>query len=306
MPEWIGKTVGKVRIDKYLARGGMAEVYLGSHLTLERPVAIKFLHSYIEQDADLLSRFHREARVVAGLRHPNLVQIFDFDTTDGHPYIVMEYLKGPTLANYLRRLHERKERIPPHQVARLLKGLTAALDYAHEQGVIHRDIKPGNILLNSRADEIPFDKPLTNDVEAILTDFGLVRIVDAASQTASGMVSGTPAYMSPEQARGGQVDHRTDIYSLGVVLYEMLAGRVPFEADNTVTILHMHIHTPPPPIPGIPTQVQAVIDRALQKNPGDRYQTSREMAIDFYLAIGMVTQAEIIRKPDSLSTPPTE
>ena len=296
MPEWIGKTVGRVRIDKYLARGGMAEVYLGSHLTLERPVAIKFLHSYIEQDADLLSRFHREARVVAGLRHPNIVQIFDFDSTDGHPYIVMEYLKGPTLANYLRRMHERHERIPPHQVARLLKGLTAALDYAHEQGVIHRDIKPGNILLNSRADEISFDKPLTNDVEAILTDFGLVRIVDATSQTASGMVSGTPMYMSPEQARGDKTDHRTDIYSLGVVLYEMLAGRVPFEADSTMTILHMQINSPPPPIPGVPGAVQAVMNRALTKNPEERYQTSREMAVDFYLAIGMTAQAETIRE----------
>src|SRR5215207_3713958 len=296
MPEWIGKTVGRVRIDKYLARGGMAEVYLGSHLTLERPVAIKFLHSYIEQDADLLSRFHREARVVAGLRHPNIVQLFDFDTTDGHPYIVMEYLKGPTLATYLRSLHERHERIPPHQVARLLKGLTAALDYAHEQGVIHRDIKPGNILLNSRADEISFDKPLTNDVEAILTDFGLVRIVDAASQTASGMVSGTPMYMSPEQARGDKTDHRTDIYSLGVVLYEMLAGRVPFEADSTMTILHMQINSPPPPIAGVPAAVQAVMNRALTKNPDDRYQTSREMAVDFYLAIGMTAQAETIRE----------
>ena len=296
MPEWIGKTVGRVRIDKYLARGGMAEVYLGSHLTLERPVAIKFLHSYIEQDADLLSRFHREARVVAGLRHPNIVQIFDFDSTDGHPYIVMEYLRGPTLANYLRRMHERHERIPPHQVARLLKGLTAALDYAHEQGVIHRDIKPGNILLNSRADEISFDKPLTNDVEAILTDFGLVRIVDATSQTASGMVSGTPMYMSPEQARGDKTDHRTDIYSLGVVLYEMLAGRVPFEADSTMTILHMQINSPPPPIPGVPSAVQAVMNRALTKNPEERYQTSREMAVDFYLAIGMTAQAETIRE----------
>ena len=296
MPEWIGKTVGRVRIDKYLARGGMAEVYLGSHLTLERPVAIKFLHSYIEQDADLLSRFHREARVVAGLRHPNIVQIFDFDTTDGHPYIVMEYLKGPTLANYLRRLHERHERIPPHQVARLLKGLTAALDYAHEQGVIHRDIKPGNILLNSRADEIPFDKPLTNEVEAVLTDFGLVRIVDATSQTASGMVSGTPMYMSPEQARGDKTDHRTDIYSLGVVLYEMLAGRVPFDADSTMSILHMQINSPPPPIAGVSAAVQAVMNRALTKNPEDRYQTSREMAVDFYLAIGMTAQAETIRE----------
>jgi serine/threonine protein kinase len=306
MPEWIGKTIGKVRIDKLLARGGMAEVYLGTHLALERPVAVKLLHSYIEEEPTLLERFHREAKVVAGLRHPNIVQIFDFDSTDGHPYIVMEYLKGPTLATYLRNLHQRKKRIPSDQVASLLNGLTAAIDYAHEQGVIHRDIKPSNIVLHNITDEIPLDKPLTNGVEAIVTDFGLVRIVDAATQTASGLVSGTPAYMSPEQARGDQVDHRTDIYSLGVVLYEMLAGRVPFEADNTVTILHMHLHTSPPPIPGIPTKVQAVIDRALQKNPDDRYQTSRDMAIDFYLAIGMITQAEMIRGPYPVSATPIE
>jgi len=306
MPEWIGKTIGKVRIDKLLARGGMAEVYLGTHLTLGRLVAVKLLHSYIEEEPTLLERFHREAKVVASLRHPNIVQIFDFDTVDGHPYIVMEYLKGLTLATYLRNLHQRKKRLPSDQVASLLNGLTAALDYAHEQGVIHRDIKPSNILLHNITDEIPLDKPLTNGVEAIVTDFGLVRIVDAATQTASGLVSGTPAYMSPEQARGDQIDHRTDIYSLGVVLYEMLAGHVPFEADNTVTILHMHIHTPPPPIPGVPTTVQAVIDRALQKNPADRYQTSRAMAIDFYLAIGMITQAEMIRGAEVVSVAPIE
>jgi serine/threonine protein kinase len=306
MPEWLGKTMGKVRIEKLLARGGMAEVYLGSHLTLERPVAIKLLHSYIEEDPFLLERFHREAKVVAGLRHSNIVQIFDFDTIDGHPYIVMEYLKGPTLATYLRGLHQRKKRIPSHQVARLLKGLTAALDYAHGQGVIHRDIKPGNIMLHNKTAEIPLDQPLTNDVEAIVTDFGLVRLMHAASQTASGMLSGTPAYMSPEQARGDQIDHRTDIYSLGVVLYEMLAGRVPFEADSTLTVLHMHIHTPPPPIPGIPDKVQEVMDRVLQKNPDDRYQTSREMAIDFYLSIGMTAQAETIREPYPVSTVPIE
>src|SRR4026209_2144384 len=282
MPEWIRKTIGNVRIEKLLARGGMAEVYLGSHLNLERPVAVKLLHSYIEEDPSLLERFHREAKVVAGLRHPNIVQLFDFDTVDGHPYIVMEYLKGPTLANYLRGLHDRKELIPPHQVARLLKGLTAALDYAHSQGVIHRDIKPGNILLHSRRGDIPLDKPLTNDVEAIVTDFGLVRVAHAASQTASGMVSGTPAYMSPEQASGEKTDHRTDIYSLGVVLYEMLAGRVPFEADSTMSVIYMHIHNTPPPIPGILPEVQAVLNRALAKNPNDRYQTSREMAVDFF------------------------
>ncbi|MCI0554030.1 MAG: protein kinase [Anaerolineae bacterium] len=306
MPEWLGKTIGRVRIEKLLARGGMAEVYLGSHLTLERPVAIKLLHSYIEEDPLLLERFHREAKVVAGLRHSNIVQIFDFDTTDGHPYIVMEYLKGPTLATYLRHLHQRKKRIPSHQVARLLKGLTAALDYAHGQGVIHRDVKPGNVLLHNDTDDIPLDKPLTNDVEAVITDFGLVRVMNAATQTASGFISGTPAYMSPEQARGDQIDHRTDIYSLGVVLYEMLAGRVPFEADSTLTVLHMQIHTTPPPITGIPAEVQAVMDRALLKNPDDRYQTSSEMAIDFYLSIGMNRQAETILEPYPVRAEPIQ
>jgi serine/threonine protein kinase len=254
----------------------------------------------------LLERFHREAKVVAGLRHPNIVQVFDFDTVDGHPYIVMEYLKGPTLANYLRALHQRKERIPPHHVARLLKALTAALDYAHGQGVAHRDIKPGNIILHNKTGEVALDKPLTNDVEAIVTDFGLVRIMDSASLTASGMVSGTPAYMSPEQGRGDRTDHRTDIYSLGVVLYEMLAGRVPFEADSTMAVIYMQIHTPPPPIPGISPAVQAVMDRALVKNPDERYQTSQEMAIDFYLSIGMTRQAETIREPYPASSIPIE
>jgi formylglycine-generating enzyme required for sulfatase activity/tRNA A-37 threonylcarbamoyl transferase component Bud32 len=294
MPEWLGKTIGKVRIDKLLARGGMAEVYLGTHLTLERPVAIKLLHSHIEEEPALLERFHREARVVAGLRHPNIVQIFDFDAIDGHPYIVMEYLKGPTLSTYLRGLHDRNELIPPHQIARLLKALTAALDYAHEQGVVHRDIKPGNILLHKKSGEIHLDQPLTNDIEAILTDFGLVQIAHAASQTASGTISGTPAYMSPEQAQGDRTDHRTDIYSLGIVLYEMLAGRVPFEADSTMSVIYMHIHSTPPAIRGISSDVQAVMARALAKNPDQRYQSSREMAVDFYRAIGMNAEAQTI------------
>lgn len=294
MPDWLGKTIGKVRIDKYLARGGMAEVYLGMHLTLDRPVAVKVLHSYIEEEPDLIARFQREAKVVAGLRHPNIVQIYDFDAVDGHPYIVMEYLKGPSLSTYLRELHKRNERIHHHQVARLLKALTSALDYAHEQGVIHRDIKPGNILLHGKSEEIPLDKPLSSDIEAILTDFGLVRIANTASQTASGMVSGTPAYMSPEQARGDPVDHRTDIYSLGIVLYEMLAGRVPFEADSTLSVIYKQINDPPPPIPGISPAVQKVIDKALAKSPEDRYPTSRNMAVDFFLAIGMTAEAETI------------
>jgi serine/threonine protein kinase len=294
MQEWLGKTIGKVRIDKYLAHGGMAEVYLGSHLSLDRPVAIKILHKHIEEDRNLLERFQREAKVVAGLRHPNIVQVFDFDATDGHPYIVMEYLKGPTLATYLSSIDEQGARLPLHQVARLLKALASALDYAHSQGVIHRDIKPGNVILHGKTDEIPLDRPLTNDVEIILTDFGLVRIEHAASKTATGLISGTPAYMSPEQARGDKTDHRTDIYSLGIVLYEMLAGRPPFEAKNTMALLHKQIHETPPPIAGISPAVQAVINRALAKKPADRYQTCDQMAVDFSLAIGMTAKTETI------------
>jgi len=294
MPEWIGKTIGRVRIEKYLARGGMAEVYLGSHLTLDRLVAVKVLHSYIEEEPDLMTRFQREAKVVAGLRHPNIVQIFDFDTVEGHPYIVMEYLSGPTLAAYLRNLHQKNERIPAHQVARLLKGLTSALDYAHELGVIHRDIKPGNIMLHRRSADIPVDAPLTKDIDAIVTDFGLVRITHSAEMTASGKISGTPAYMAPEQARGDKTDHRTDIYSLGVVLYEMLAGRVPFDSDSTLSIIFKHINEPPPHIPDLSPAVQSVIDRALAKDPNARYQSSRDMAVDFYLANGMTAQAETV------------
>ena len=198
MPEWIGKTIGKVRIERAIAKGGMAEVYLGTHLTLDRAVAVKVMHNYVESDPELQSRFEREAKVVAGLRHPNIVQIFDYDTAEGHPYIVMEYLMGPSLATYLRELHSHNQRFQPVQIARLLITIATALDYAHERGVIHRDIKPGNIILHNKASNISTEQPITERTEAVLTDFGLVRIAQAVTQTASGLVSGTPAYMSPE------------------------------------------------------------------------------------------------------------
>ena len=295
MPEWIGKTVGKVRIEKALAQGGMAEVYLGTHLTLDRLVAVKVMHNYIESDPDLQSRFEREAKVVAALRHSNIVQIYDFDAAEGHPYIVMEYLKGPTLAAYLRDLFRRNERLQPMQIARLLVALAAALDYAHEQGVIHRDIKPGNIILHNKAREISTQDPLTARTEPVITDFGLVRIAHSSTQTASGVVSGTPAYMSPEQAQGMQVDHRSDIYSLGIVLYEMIAGRVPFEADTSWTVILKHINDEPPPIDGIQPPVQQVIERVLAKDPNLRHQTCRELAVDYLNAIGLVSESGTLR-----------
>src|SRR5215208_5186940 len=214
MPEWTGKTIGKVHVDRALAKGGMAEVYLGTHLTLDRPVTVKVMHSYIEAEPDLQSRFESEAKVVAALRHPNIVQIFDFDIAKGHPYIVMEYLRGPSLDAYLRELSSRNEKLQPAQVARLLSIMGTALDYAHEQGVIHRDIKPGNIILHNKTGLFSSDLPLSPLTEPAITDFGLVRI-HTTTQVSAGKRTGTPGYMSPEQAHGLNVDHRSDIYSLG-------------------------------------------------------------------------------------------
>ncbi|MEW5938186.1 MAG: serine/threonine-protein kinase [Chloroflexota bacterium] len=154
MTVWIGKTLGKVQVEKLLGRGGIAEVYLGTHTALERPVAVKFLHGYFEENTDLFERFQREARVVAGLRHPNIIQVFDYDVAEERPYIVMEYVNGPSLAAYLKSIHERGERMPLAMIRRLLPLLASALDYAHTQGVIHRDIKPANVLLYSKSGPI--------------------------------------------------------------------------------------------------------------------------------------------------------
>ncbi len=308
MPEWIGQTIGKVRIEKYLARGGMAEVYLATHLTLDRPVAVKVMHSYVESDPELQTRFQREAKAVAGLRHPNIVQIFDFDTYEGHPYIVMEYLRGPSLSAYLRAVHENKTNLPYEQIGHLLKALASGIDYAHAQGIIHRDIKPANILLHNKSGEFSENAPLARETEPIITDFGLVRLTHSGTQTASGLVSGTPAYMSPEQARGSKVDHRTDIYSLGVVLYELLAGRVPFEGDTSMDVILKHINEPPPPIENISAELQSVIDKTLTKDPNDRYQDCRHLTADFFEAVGMHGEAETIhsariRTPRPLAVP---
>lgn len=309
MPEWIGQTIGKVRVDKYLARGGMAEVYLGTHLSLDRQVAIKVLHSFIESEPDLLDRFQREAKAVAGLRHSNIVQVFDFDTYNGHPYIVMEYLKGPSLSTYLNNFHKNKKKLSFEQIGQLLKSIVSGMDYAHAHGIIHRDIKPANIILHNKKGEFSETTQINRDIEAIITDFGLARIAHSSIQTASGLVSGTPAYMSPEQGRGSKVDHRTDIYSLGVVLYEMISSRVPFEGDTSITIIYKHINEPPPPIEGITAELQSVMKKALSKYSEERYQSGSDLLVDYYEAVGMHTEAETTHslqrhtpKPAAVST----
>ncbi len=262
MPDWEGKTLGKVIIHKLVARGGMAEVYMGTHESFGQ-VDVKVMRGLLERDSDQLARFQREAEVIENLRHPNIVQMFEYDVVDESPYLVMEYIPGPSLAVYLKKLHDNKQRLPIGLVAQILKSVASALDYAHLKGLVHRDIKPANVLLRSEIEPVDLSKPLPQDVEPVLTDFGLVRLLDSTMLTTAGSVSGTPTYMSPEQARGEKVDKRTDIYSLGIMLYEMLAGTVPFQSDTTFGMLMKHINEPPPPIQGISPDLQALIRKPL-------------------------------------------
>lgn len=294
MSVWIGKTLGKIQIEKLLGRGGMAEVYFGRHATLTRPVAVKIMHGYLDGEGDLSSRFTREAQVAASLRHPNIVQVYDFDVHEGQPFIVMEYINGPSLSAYLRSLHERKGRMPLGMIRRIFPLISSAVDYAHAQGLVHRDIKPGNILLQSRTRPIELGAELPADVEPLLADFGLVRVLDATQQTSSGVITGTPAYMSPEQARGLHTDHRTDVYAMGVLLYEMLSGTLPFDGDTALVVIQKVIHEPPALLTNVSPEIQAVMDRALQKDPDKRYQSAGELSNAFLAALGIFSEANTI------------
>ena len=302
MPNITGKMLGKVRVDMFLARGGMADVFIGTHTTLHRSVAVKFLKGDLQDDPDLRDRFEREARVIAILRHPNIVQVYDFDTYENQPYLVMEYIPGTSLGAYLRDLHKSGLRLDLPQVNTLLGKLADALKYAHDNDVIHRDIKPSNILLSSQSTPVTAGKPLPTDATPIITDFGLVRFTQSKSKTSTGTITGTPAYMSPEQARGEQVDSRTDVYSLGITVYEMLAGRVPFDSDSALSLLHMQIYDPPPPIDGLSADLQSVINKALAKNPNERFQTPVEFAEAFQAVIsGKADATTLIFPPSSKS-----
>ena len=310
MADWAGKTLGKVLIQELIARGGMAEVYTGTHESFGR-VAVKVMRSLLERDTDQLARFHREAEVIESLRHSNIVQMFEYAIVDESPYLVMEYIPGPSLATYLKRLHDNKQRLPIGIVAQILKSMASALDYAHLKGLVHRDIKPANVLLRSATEPVALDKPLPADVEPVLTDFGLVRLLDSTMLTTAGSVSGTPTYMSPEQARGEKVDKSTDIYSLGIMLYEMLAGTVPFQADTTFAMLMKHINEPPPRIEGISSDLQALIDRALAKDPALRYESAGDLANEFMaifsgqtISPGTLHIAEIARQASEASRQP--
>ena len=292
------------RLDKYellerLGQGGMGEVWKARDTQLRRNVAIKFLHANLQSDPDFVTHFMREAQFVASLHHPNIVQIHDFQLTDERgsgtaAYMVMDYIEGGTLAGFISGT-SRKGRFPGAiDVVYLFTYVSLALDYAHRQGMIHRDIKPANILLDKR---IATARPMG---EPILTDFGIAKLQGGSSSTVTHTGVGTPLYISPEQAQDHVVDERSDLYSLGIILYEVMTGITPFRGENPLAIMMQHVHeTPPPPTlinPNISPELSGVILRSIAKDPNMRFQTASAMTI-------ALAQAFKVAVPASLSKP---
>lgn len=260
-----GEKVGGYILGRQLGQGGMATVYLGHHPELDREVAIKVMHQNFLDDEGFVTRFRREAQIVAKLTHPHIVPVYDFNEHEGQPYLVMKYIQGWTLKKQLI-----KDPLDLEGIVRVMTAIGDALNYAHSQGILHRDIKPSNIVIDKEG--VPY-----------LTDFGLARLASSGESTMSAdMLLGTPHYISPEQARGlKNLDSRTDIYALGVVLYELMVGKVPFTGDSAFSIIHDHIYTPlPPPTmvnPDLPEAVEAVLFRALEKKAEDRFETANDL-----------------------------
>lgn len=296
MPISPGDTVGPYRIIEPLGQGGMATVYKAYHPALDRYVAIKVLHPAFKEDVNFSERFRREARIVARLDHPNIIPIYDFAEHAGMPYLVMRYVEGKTLKAVLR---ETTGMLPTARILAIVYPITQALNYAHAQGILHRDIKPSNVM---RA----------NDGHIYLADFGLARIAQAGDSTISkDTLIGTPQYISPEQARGEPATERSDIYSLGVLLFEMFTGRVPFNADTPYAIIHDHIYTALP----LPTtlnsslsqEIERVLLKALAKEPAARYASAGEVmsALETAAGISISTVATLTPPPIPLVPPTT-
>ncbi len=285
-----GQTLGKYRVLEPLGSGGMARVYRGYHPQLDRFVAIKVLRSDLVEDETFLTRFRREAQAVAALRHPNIIQVHDFDVEDGLYFMVMELLDGDTLYTRLNDYRVRNQQMPWGEMVRILLDVLDGLAFAHQAGMVHRDIKPANILLTQRG-------------QAVLADFGIAQIVGGTRHTVSGALLGTLNYMAPEQGLKGISDVRSDLYSLGVVFYEMLTRQPPFDADTPLAILLKHVNDPLP-LPrqlnsDIPVPFERIVLKALAKEQENRFQTAEEMAE----ALQKAAVAAKIEPPSRISLP---
>ena len=287
---WIGKSLsGRYQLEELLGQGGMSAVYKATDPNLKRVVAIKMIHAHLSSDPGFVSRFEEEAAAVAQLRHPNIIQVYDFnhDEESDAYYMVLEFVPGETVQQHLERLNKSGRKLSSTKAIEYMVDICDAVGYAHQRGMIHRDIKPANLMLSVTG-------------QAILMDFGIAKIVGGQSHTATGAVVGTAMYMSPEQIKGENPDGRSDIYSLGVTLFEMVSGQPPFKADSAMTLMMMHVNDPVPDLkslnPDVPNDLIAIINKALAKDPGDRYQTAAQMTAALRNALSQA-------KTDAVATP---
>lgn len=280
MADLIGRTLGPYQIRDEIGRGGMADVYLAVQPSIGRQVAIKVLSAHLLQDQTFVERFAREVQVIARLQHPHILPVYDFGEENGLYYIVMAYMPGGTLSE---RIH-REGALPLDEVTRLTEQIASGLDFAHEKGIIHRDFKPSNVLLDEKGN-------------VYLADFGIAKMTEAAAQLTGSGIVGTPAYMAPEMARQGGVTPLIDVYALGVTVFEMLAGHHPYQAETPVGIMMAHSNEPVPDVreahPELPDAVQTIIERAMEKDPRRRTQSAGELASELRAVVDAIGRGDL-------------
>src|SRR5215217_2126961 len=269
--ELLGKTLGNYRIDRLLGEGGMGAVYQAYDLALQRDVAIKLIHPHLARQPAFRERFMQEARLMARLDHPGIVRVYALGKEGDLLFLPMEFIKGGNLRQLLDKLIQERKWLPLNEAVLLVQQLCQVVEYAHKHGVLHRDIKPANLMLKSEpTDGLPF--------RVILTDLGLAKLLEGLGMTQEGTSLGTPAYMSPEQASGKKTDPRSDVYSLGILLYELAVGRLPFAIRSITEANRYHTQEPPPPPrfirPEVPEALERVILKALEKEPDKRYPSA--------------------------------